>query len=308
MAEPRLRSAIAVGDRRGRLFALAVVGLVVVSGAWAVRAGFGANDVAPPPRSPADARQQELLQRNIGLAGDPPLGARYQEIASRHFSGALLPIPVRWEPGLAEVGSLTGRAFTLQGMYGHLGSRSVILLNPELQHDAASLDRALCHEMVHAYLHVTGDPTTDHGPAFQMVLQRLAREGVFEGLPSSPEERVALGAWLDAESARLSDERQTLDRLGADLERDGSEIAQAVEDVQRGGRTARAASLVATNVEARRQAYNQRALDANARSARLRADLEHFNREARRYHLMLVYPDGIEAGTHQDSVTGAGAP
>jgi len=69
--------------------------------------------------------------------------------------------------------------------------------------DPKALDRALCHEMVHAYLYATGEEHTVHGPAFQAVLQRLALEHAFEGIAADPATRTALRAWLDAESARL---------------------------------------------------------------------------------------------------------
>jgi hypothetical protein len=45
---------------------------------------------------------------------------------------------------------------------------------------------------------------------------------------------------------------------------------------------------------AMRDGYNQRAHAANERAARDRADYDHFNREAARYNLMLVYPDGMD--------------
>jgi hypothetical protein len=186
-------------------------------------------------------------------------------------------------------------------MFGQLGARSVILLNPELGTDDSALRRALCHEMVHAYLNATGDPSTDHGPAFQAVLQRLAKEGAFEGIPASDEERGRLRAWLDAESARLDAERQELDRLGEDLERARSEVERVVAELDLGLAAAREQSSATPGerevsaAASLRDAYNQRAMDANERAGRIRQDLEHFNREVERYNLMLVYPDGIDA-------------
>ena len=78
------------------------------------------------------------------------------------------------------------------------------------------LHRALAHEMVHAYMFKMGEDTAQHGPSFQAVLARLAMEGAFEGLPSSPEERAALRNWIDQEKARLATEdaalRQSIER------------------------------------------------------------------------------------------------
>src|SRR4029453_10098682 len=104
----------------------------------------------------------------------------------------LSAMPVLWEPGLDRVGQLAAQAFTLEGMFGHVAKQSLILLNPNLQADQRALARALSHEMVHAYLFTTGDTTTNHGPAFQTVLQRLSSEGAFEGILASDQERESL--------------------------------------------------------------------------------------------------------------------
>jgi hypothetical protein len=78
-----------------------------------------------------------------------------------------------------------------------------------------------------------GEDTAEHGPSFQAVLRRLAMEGAFEGLPSSPEERTTLRHWIDEEKARLATEdaalRQSMDearleRVRADRERLNQEI------------------------------------------------------------------------------------
>jgi hypothetical protein len=87
--------------------------------------------------------------------------------------------------------------------------------------------------MVHAYMFRMGEDTAEHGPSFQAVLRRLAMEGAFEGLPSTPDERAALRSWIDQEKARLATEdvaiRQSMDearleRLRTDRERLNQEI------------------------------------------------------------------------------------
>jgi hypothetical protein len=165
----------------------------------------------------------------------------------------------------------------------------VILLNPGLQRDAAATTRALCHEMVHAYLYSTGDVNENHGPPFQVVLRRLAAEGAFEGTPATDDERANLRAWLDAESARLDAERDEMDREGREIDQERAAIQQA---------TAAAATQPGGGdpgeLTARRDAYNARATAANDRLERDRADLAHFNAEVTRYNLMLVYPDGLD--------------
>lgn len=280
------------------------LGLCAIAGAawiaWSTIDGPRARVSAWPATSAADALQQTLLEKNLGRPGDPDLGARFAAINARHFAGLLPPIPVIWEPGLSKVGELADRKFVLEGMFGTAGERSVILLNPNLAEDPAALDRALCHEMVHAYLHSIGDSTTTHGPSFQTVLRRLSLEDAFEGIVASDEERERLKAWLDTESARLDAERQALQQLDAEIQRERAEVERAVSDlnarigqanVQRGGWPP---DEDAAAVTAKRDAYNQRAIDANARVERHRLDHEYFNREVARYNLMLVYPDGVD--------------
>jgi hypothetical protein len=202
-------------------------------------------------------------------------------------------MPVLYQRRLEEVGALADRAFTLKGMFGRAGKRMAILLHPDLRSDPRELERALCHEMVHAWLFTTGDTRSDHGPAFQLVLKRLADEGAFAGVVASEEDRVRLRAWLDAESSRLDAERHSMDLIGGEIERERSEIERAFVDLN-----ARAATATAEEVEAlnaRRNAYNDRALDANARVARDRDDVAAFNRQVERYNLMITYPDGLDA-------------
>jgi SprT-like family len=285
------------------LVRLLVVAVVLAFAAWGAWSWFGLSATSggtAPAATPAEALQRELLRINAGRSGDPVLNTMYQSIDARHFAGALPDVSVRWEAGLARVGDLAARAFTLEGMFGHVGKRSVILLNPELRADRVALERALCHEMAHAYLYFAGDATTDHGPAFQAVLRRLSDEGAFEGILASDGERARLRAWLDAESTRLDTERQEMDRTGTDLERDRLDVERALLDLA--GRadaapaqgSGRPSEMEVAEVDSRRDAYNQRAADANARAARYRDDLNHFNTEVARYNLMLVYPDGID--------------
>lgn len=241
--------------------------------------------------SPAEALQQDLLKQDIDKPGDPALEAMYVEISAKHFSGNLPSLHVMWEPGLARIGPLSGDEFTLEGMFGHRGKKSVILLNPGLQGDQAALTRALCHEAVHAYLFATDDPGPEHGPAFQAVLKRLSGENAFEGIVSTDQERASLRAWLDAESKRLDDEAKYMDGLGKEMEQERAEIDRATGEFDAGGRPSEAKLALITKL---RDAYNEKVTDANARTEQDRADLEHFNEEVARYNLMLVYPDGMD--------------
>jgi hypothetical protein len=240
------------------------------------------SEVAATPKDPVDARQEEILRAAIDRPGDRQLGQTYQSINVRHFGGTLPAMPVVWEPRLEEVGTLAGRAFTLEGMFGHLGGETIILLHPKLQADPRALERALCHEMVHVFLFAMGDSSTDHGPRFQMVLERLADEGAFVGVVASDDERAQLRHWLDAESARLERERLELEQVGPEIARERVEVERLL-----------AGSDSVAEVEARRDAYNRRAADANDRADRYRQALAEFEKQTQRYNLMVVYPDGL---------------
>lgn len=251
----------------------------------------------PTALTAADTRQRQLLDANLGKPGDPVLDQFYGQINTQHFHGGLPPIPVRWEPQLVDVGELAERAFRLEGMFGHVGGKAVILLNPALQNDQAALRRALCHEMVHAYLHVAGQPSADHGPAFQTILRRLASEHAFEGIVATDEERRNLRAWLDAEAARLDAEQTAVTQEGGEIERERAELESGLSSLTARMNTPAAPSAAEVSAyNARRERYNWRVTQAQARIERGRADRAHFNQEVERYNLMLVYPDGMDAG------------
>ena len=277
-----------------RSLVLAVVCVALLWVAWTLAVadgGLTGRKAAPVVLSPAEARQQEILKANAGKPGDPALTGRYVALNVKHFSGGLPAIAVRWDPALADVGPLSGHGFTLQGMYGLAGETGFILLNPILRDDPRALDRALSHEMVHAYLHSIGEDLATHGPAFQVVLQRLATEGAFEGIVADAAEKDRLRAWLDAESSRLDAARRQMDVWDAEIKQAGAELDHEISAFNtRPDRTAAEADAL----EARRQHYNQRVLEANERLERGREGLAQFNREVARYNLMMAYPDGLD--------------
>ena len=269
----------------GRIWIL-ILTIGVGTGSWATARALSDWSLTSAAAAPADAervREHAMIAANIDKPADPALDAEYQDVNLHYFSGGLPSIPVRWEPRLATPSSTGETSFTLEGLFGHLGSRSVILLNPSLRQDAAARARALCHEMVHASLFAAGDASSNHGAAFQVVLRRLARQGAFVGTPATDEERESLHAWLDAESARIDAERQAMAQLGSELDHDRSDIERLVAG---GGENA--------DVATRRQAYNDRAIAANDRLDHDREDVAHFNAEVDRYNRMLVYPDGLD--------------
>ena len=246
--------------------------------------------------SDADRRQREILETALGNPADPALGRLFDDINARHFQGLLPAIPVLWEPRLAEVGALAAEAFTLEGMFGHVGDRSIILLNPDLSRDADAMRAALAHEMVHAWLHGVGDSSTEHGVAFQAELRRLAQEGAFRALAATAEDRRRLRQWLDRESARLGAEAAQARRESAWLTREAAELGDALETL--GPDRAAAGDADREAIAAwnhRRSAYNDRVSAYRARVTRHRADLETFHEQVDRYNPMLADPDGLEA-------------
>ena len=269
----------------GRIWIL-ILTVGVGTGSWVMARAYSDWSLASAPAAATDAesaREHAMVAANVDQPSDPGLAAEYQDVNLHYFSGGLPAIPVRWEPRLATPSATGETSFTLEGLFGHLGSRSVILLNPSLRQDAAARARALCHEMVHASLFAAGDASSNHGAAFQVVLRRLAREGAFVGTPATDDERESLHAWLDEESARIDAEREAMADLGAELDHERSEIERLAAS---GGESA--------DVATRRRAYNDKAIAANDRLDHDREDVAHFNAEVDRYNRMLVYPDGLD--------------
>ena len=253
-----------------------------------------------PPASRADARGLEILRNNAGTVGDPELGREYRTVNERYFAGALPNIPVAWEPALEDVGPLIAEGFTLEGMWGFVGDRRFILLNPALSADRRRFERTLCHEMVHEYLFTVGDTASGHGPAFQQQLRRLSEEGAFEGIPASDAERASLRDWLGAESARLDSVGAELEETRGDLDRDSETLRRELDDLN--ARTASANGRGSgwpsddeiKSFKSRQDLLRQRVADFNFAVERRNADRVHFNLEANRFNLMMSYPDGLD--------------
>src|SRR5262245_27496511 len=282
------------------LSGLAVV--IIASAAWTLAIGVGSStDIrAATPLDPADARQRQILRDNAGKPGDPDLVLTYDTINQKHFDGKLPPMPVRWEPALADVGALAARKFMLEGMFGRVGKQAMILLNSSLRNDPSGMRCALCHEMVHAYFDAVGDESTYHGPKFKAVLRRLSEERAFEGIAATYAERRNLRVWLDTESARLDAERDHLDIVGEEITRERADLDKALTafneraKAPEGSDVSRPSVSEADALRARTESFNERVQDVNTRLARNREDLAVFNKEVARYNLMIVYPDGLD--------------
>jgi predicted nucleic acid-binding Zn-ribbon protein len=154
--------------------------------------------------------------------------------------------------------------------------------------------------MVHASLYAAGDTTTNHGVVFQAELKRLSTEGAFVGIVATPEERDSLHAWLTSESARLDADSEEVRRESEELERERKDLEQEMADMN-----ARVSAAAAEGVRfpdqrgldalnARRDSYNHKVEEANARAERGREAVAEFNRQGERYKLMQSYPDGLD--------------
>ncbi|MBI3300038.1 MAG: SprT-like domain-containing protein [Elusimicrobia bacterium] len=249
----------------------------------------GSQRVPETPVTP----EEKLIARASQKPGDPELGAAYKDINARHFGGRLPEIPVLWEPGLDGLGEPASKGFRMDGLWGHYGSRTLILLNPRLQGDREALRRVLCHEMVHQHLHAVGDSKTKHGQAFQKTLRRLSDEGAFTGIAAVEGEKKALQSWLDAKESQLS----RIESLLA-AQRVGVEVAEAgMADLNARIEAANAQGHgwpSAPEMRAVESTRNERVAAYNSLMRGYNADIDVFNDEARRYNLMTAYPDGLD--------------
>ena len=287
-----------------RLLAIAAVTTVVTGAAFWLR---GEEVTVPPVSTPSEARQRDLLGQNVGKPGEPELVGVYEDINRNHFGGRLPAIPVRWDAGLDEVGALAGHTFTLEGMYGRVGAKELILLNPRMMDDPAAVRRALAHEMVHASLALAGDSSASHGPSFKRELRRLAEEHAFEGIAADDEERAALRAWLDRESARLERDQREVESMGASIDAERATFERDLADLKvRSNSPNQPTPAEFDAMQTRGDRLNDRVREINERIERGRQALAHFNDEIARYNLMIVYPDGLDETGVMPSRSAAG--
>lgn len=224
------------------------------------------------PSSPEQARMDELLRLNAPLASDPALGSEYQVINTQFFGGRLPAVRIRWEPRLAEVGSLIAEGFRLEGAT----DGQVILLNPSLEGDDMGFRRTLVHEMVHV---ATKGQDQEHGPVFQARLRELSEQGAFVGKVATEEEKQELRRAIDTATSDLEKAEVALRQTRAQLDADTARVQAQPEDP---GSRAAVAGI-------------QNRIDLfNADIQRFNGDAARLNRQIEEYNLMVAYPDGLD--------------
>jgi hypothetical protein len=248
----------------------------------------------PPPQSPDERRTGELLRLNANLESDPALAEEYRTLNAQYFDSRLPPVPVRWEPRLAEVGPLIAEDFRLEGVT----NGRLILLLPSLQDNPEQIRRVLSHEMVHVALR--DRPDAAHGPAFQDLLRELSAKGAFTGIVATDEEKQALRRSLDVRAEQLTKELADLLRARAEFEADVAAHDKLVEDLN--ARTAAANQRQAgwppeserAAANAGRERLQDRSWAFNARLRRHNDSVAEFNTLVEQYNLMISYPDGLD--------------
>jgi hypothetical protein len=218
---------------------------------------------AARPRSAYDSRTDELLRLNAGMASEPTLAAKYDEINVRFFDGRLPEVRIRWEPRLADVGPLIAEGFRLDG----LTNGRLILLDPAIEDDEQGFRRTLCHEMVHVAVR---DRDKGHGPEFQRELLRLSQEHAFSGIVAT--------------EAQKEETQHEIETTAHDLERDMTDLIH-----QRVALNADTASPD-KNVED----LNRRIAEYNLHAQRHNNAVRELNERIGQYNLMISYPDGLD--------------
>jgi hypothetical protein len=161
-------------------------------------------DRSPNPPSATNTIEQ-LNKDSINPieTSDPELAEEYKRINERHFGNQLPTIPINWESKLDNYSPDLTKEYRLEGLWKLAGNRTQIYINPSLKHNKKKLTLTLCHEMAHEYLHTIGDTKTNHGPAFQAVMQRLLSEDAFEGVMISESMQNKLRAEITKEKTKL---------------------------------------------------------------------------------------------------------
>jgi len=300
---------------------LAVLGFIFYS-VWhdsvrqPVRNTEGTSTGISTVQSPAEARESQIVKQDIGRPGDSELVEDYREVNAGYFGGKLPRIPVIWEPRLQEVGSLVAKGYILEGLA--YSDPELILLNPDNKGKRDQLRRVLCHEMVHVYLFTIGDMKTHHGPAFQAELHNLLLAGAFKGIWATDDQKSSLRSWLKSESRRLHAESVELKGRNSKLDKAAEEIDEQRTSMEQGHLELNERIVLANeqgsgwpadeeidSFKDKERAFSQRVADFNAKVAVFnqsvadqRAGIKSYNYEARRYTLMVAYPDGL----NEDSI------
>jgi hypothetical protein len=246
----------------GLVLTMAAIGLMVMQRRLSAPAPEKPADAARP-RSVYEAKTDELLRLNAGMASEPRLAEEYYALNVRYFDGHLPDVRVRWEPRLAGIGPLIAEGFRLDG----LTNGRLILLDPAIEDDKEIFRRTLAHEMVHVAVRDRDDA---HGPVFQRELRRLSDAGAFSGIVATEDEKEEM--------------RRSIETTTGNLEREIRELGHE--------RVALNADTAAPNPNV--ADLNARIADYNARVKRHNDAVNALNDRIAQYNLMISYPDGLD--------------
>ena len=265
--------------------------LVILSACVAIAAAVYLQLGTPASRGPASP-EQAIIAASRGLAGDADLGALFAQLNAQHFGGRLPNVNVLWS---GDLDRLDAGDYRLNGMT----DGKIILLKAALQAEDAEARRTLCHEMVHVKFLAEGQRSTAHDAPFQTELRRIFEGGCFEALWAPPEEKAALGAWLDAERSRLDGARLYAEAQLAAITLETERVEGLVSALNERIRLANAAGSgwpspeEAEAAEQQRRALQESIVAYNSAVADNEQEQARFNEAVARHNLMMVYPDGL---------------
>lgn len=266
-----------------------VLGVCVGAGVLAYLLNSAAG--TPSPAAPSSA-QQALLDAARDRPGDPDLGRLFGELNARHFRGELPQAKVLWDPALD---GLDEGEYRLNGMT----DGRLILIKAAFRHAEDDVRRTLCHEMVHVSLMAEGRKSTAHDAPFQGELRRIFDEGCFPALWATPEEKTALGEWIDAQRKRLDAARATADEELVAIKSEEARVERLFTGLNERILRANAAGAgwpsrdETAAAEQQRAALSERIAAHNAAVAAIDVDVATLNESVERYNLMMAYPDGL---------------
>lgn len=235
--------------------------------------------------------QPDKVIINSSGSSNPELAEEYKRINEQHFGNQLPNIPIHWESKLDNYSPDIAKGYKLEGLWQFAGGQAQIFINPSLKHNKKKITLTLCHEMVHEYLYTIGDTKTIHGPAFQVVMQRLLNEGAFEGVMISESMQNELRAEIIKEKIELEQIEADISSVRRSLKASDfkhNEINSQIRAANEPGAswpTDEEIELVQSTRHKLVKRYNALVQEYNLRLAA-------FNKQIKSYNMIVAYPDG----------------